>query len=317
MKRQRGVALITALLVVALAATAAVAMVSRQQLDIRRTGNLLELEQVQLYVQGIEDWVGVILRRDRQDGERDHLGEAWATVLPPVPIDGGQLTGFVTDAQSRFNLNNLAQGDDTARQLALDRLRRLLSLLAIDPALAQAVADWVDGDLERQGIGGAEDVEYLGFELPYRAANRKMADVSELLLIQGVTREIYRKLVAPEDGGPPYVTALPVETALNINTVPAARPELIAMLGDGLSAAAVREAVLDARPDEGFDTVDAMLQHAVFGGQTVPKQGLAVQSDYFRLTASVQVGNSFATMHSLLHRANNGVSRTVRRSQGN
>ena len=61
--RQQGVALITALLVVAIAAVAAVSMASRQQLDIRRTGGLLHGEQAWAYVNGAETWARAVLRR--------------------------------------------------------------------------------------------------------------------------------------------------------------------------------------------------------------------------------------------------------------
>ena len=82
-QRQRGVALITALLIVALATIAAVAMASRQQLDVRRTANILDGDQAFFYALGVESWARRILVRDQRDGQIDHPGEDWAQLSTP------------------------------------------------------------------------------------------------------------------------------------------------------------------------------------------------------------------------------------------
>ena len=79
--RQRGVALVTALLVVSLATVAAVAMAVRFQLDMRRTANLLNGEQAYAYAVAAEDWAYVILRRDRKESQHDSLDEDWSTCV--------------------------------------------------------------------------------------------------------------------------------------------------------------------------------------------------------------------------------------------
>ena len=88
-RRQRGVALITALLVVAIAATAATALARQQQLAIQRSSNVLNAEQAWLYALGAETFAHQVLRRDAEDGDSDHPGEGWATLVPPTAIDGG------------------------------------------------------------------------------------------------------------------------------------------------------------------------------------------------------------------------------------
>src|SRR5512139_3840404 len=105
--RSRGVALVMAILVVALAATAAIAMVSRQQFDIRRSSNLLSIEQGLLYQQGIEGWAMQTLRRDRKNNDTDSSADAWAMPLPPLPVDGGKVAGQISDLQGLMNLNNI------------------------------------------------------------------------------------------------------------------------------------------------------------------------------------------------------------------
>lgn len=305
MKRQRGVALITALLIVALATTTAVAMVSRQQYDIRRTGNLLQAEQGWLYVQGIEGWAGEILRRDREDDEVDHLGEEWATILPPIPIDGGVLSGELQDRQGRFNLNNLLRRDGQIDEQALAQFQRLLRALSLEPDLAQALADWLDGDIEPRFPGGAEDDIYLGLERPYRSANGPLYSITELRLLNGMDGESYAALL-------PHVSALPARTRLNVNTASA---EVLMSLHEELSQMDA-EQLIDERGEGGYESVDAFLQHPALAGREIPAQRIGVGSDYFVVRSQVQFGRVLLEYQSLLHRDNKGQTQLVQRAQG-
>ena len=108
---QRGVALVTALLVVSLVTVAAVAMATRQQVDVRRTANLLHGEQAYAHAVSAESWARVVLRRDAKDNDYDVLEDEWATALPPIAVEGGLVSGRVEDRQGRFNLNNLVDSD--------------------------------------------------------------------------------------------------------------------------------------------------------------------------------------------------------------
>jgi general secretion pathway protein K len=313
MRPQRGVALVTALLVVAHATTAAVAMVVSQQVAIRRAGNVLDAEQAYLYLAGLEAWAGQVLRRDRRDGDTDHLGEDWATLLPPIPVDGGQLAGRLEDAQARLNLNNLVGADGAQVAIEMQRLRRLLVVLGLDGALASAVADWLDPDLEPGGMLGAEDDVYLGRTPPYRAANRPMASASELRLVAGFMEAVAEDGRTAYDVVAPFVTALPQRTAVNVNT--AAAP-VLAALADGLTLAD-GEALVAARGEEGYESVQAFLQQDALAGRAVPEEGLAVASSYFLADADAVVGRAAVRMRSTLWRRPDGTCSTVRRSQGN
>lgn len=218
---QRGVALITALLVIALVTAAAVAMATRQQLDIRRTANTLQRDQAYVYAEGAEIMARAVLAKD--DPTIDEKEEHWAQSGVTIPFQGGLLTGTLEDLQGRFNVNNVVKGV-MKYQPDVDRFARLLAILKAksppgddvwknaEPAdLANAVADWIDGDSNVTTPGGAEDSDYLQLERPYRAGNAPMSATSELLLVRGFTPAIYREVA-------PYVTALPDRTLLNVNT---------------------------------------------------------------------------------------------------
>lgn len=321
MRRQRGVALITALLVVAIATTAAVAMAVRQQVDIRRTGNVLDGDQAYLYVFGVEDWAGQVLRRDREDNSVDHASEDWATQLPAMPVDGGQLAGALEDLQGRFNVNNLIK-DGQADPAAVQQFRSLLAALGLSFELGDALVDWIDTDLEPTIPAGAEDPVYLGRERPYRAANRPMADITELRLVAGFTEPPPVEMATacrsePRPARTIYdviagcLSALPETTPINVNTAPL--PVLMSLSSELTEADA--QALADARGEEGFDSVDAFLQHEALAGRNIEAGALAVATRYFQLNAQVMVGRATLRTRSTLWRADNGATQVLSRAQ--
>ena len=121
MRRQRGVALITVLLVVALVTVVCAALLLRQQLAIRSTGNQLLVRQAQYYAEGGELVAKALLRRDMSEGQVDHLAEAWANPRLRFPLDeGGELRLRIEDLSGRFNLNSLSVSGEAG---VVNRLR--------------------------------------------------------------------------------------------------------------------------------------------------------------------------------------------------
>jgi general secretion pathway protein K len=302
--RHSGVALISALLVVALATVAAVSMASRQHVDIRRTANLLDADQSFLYELGAEGWGAQILARDRQDNQVDHLGEDWATLLFPISVPGGTIAAAIEDMQGRFNINSLVE-EGKVSEIALSRFRRLLELHELDPAIADAVLDWIDQDIDLRFPAGAEDDAYLNATPPYRTGNAPMASTSELRLVKGVTREAYEVLA-------PLLSALPTATPVNVNT--ASVPVLMA-LADGITESDAA-ALVDARGDAGYASVDDFVRQDALAGRKITAEGLAVASDYFMVRAEAKIGRAQVHMNSLLRRDAGGQVSVVWRSRG-
>ena len=303
--RQRGVALLTVLLVVFLASTAAVGLASLQALSVRRQTLFLHQQQARYYVLGAEAWAARILARDRADNATDSPDEDWAIIPPALPVEGGMLHGRIQDLQGRFNLNSLLV-EDAVDPAQLAYLRRILEALELNPTLADAIADWLDPDQETRFPGGAEDSEYVAAEVPYLAANRPFASVSELRLVRGVDAEVYRRLA-------PLVSALPGEAGLNLNT--AAAPLLAALVVEVLPLSLVGEGE-DLAEREPLPSVDQFLATATLAEPPVDPARLAVASRYFLLSAEAEVGSARATLKSVLERADNGATHAVRRSFG-
>lgn len=292
--RQQGVALIMAIMAVSLASIAAVAMATRQQIDIRRAENVLNMEQVNMYIYGGEAWAGRVLTEDFKNNKTDTRSDIWAKVLPPVPVEGGQISGSVEDLQARFNLNSLILSANPA--LAKQRFERLLDNLGLSRGLADSLVDWLDGDFDVTLPDGAEDGEYLGkTSLPYRAANRPLAHVSELLLIKGFSQEAYEILL-------PFVCAINADTAININT---AAKEVIHALAKDLDDSEI-ESLLEAQDKDGFDNMNDFTGHSAFAGKGLSPEGLSLSSQYFFLTSNVLIGRARQQIESLLYRENSG-----------
>ena len=298
--RQRGVALVTALLVVSLATVAAVAMVTRLQVDMRRTGNLLNGEQAYAYAIAAESWAYVILRRDQKESDYDSLEEDWATALPPIAVEGGFVNGQIEDLQGRFNINNLIEdeGEPTDAEAAVNAgelayFKRLLELLELVPALAPALLDWLDADINTRFPDGAEDEAYLLLDTPYRAANRPIVSISELRLVKGFTREVLAVLE-------PHITALPEATVININT---ATPIVLQALHKELNSSGVEQLITD-RGEDGYEDVDTFLAHDALAGLELDIE-VDTTSDWFNVLTASSVGRGQAQLESLFRRGDN------------
>jgi general secretion pathway protein K len=303
---QRGVALITAVLMVALATMLAVDVGFRGFLDQRRSGTLLAMDQAMQVALGAEAWAADFLKQDLQDSQTDHLGETWARPLPPLPIDGGSVEGRLEDMQGRFNINNLVNPDGTTNPEAVKQLERLFAMLEIEPGWASAVADWVDMDTQPGFPDGAEDSVYTGQDPPHLAANMPVTRVSEIMVIPGFGAERYLRVR-------PFLAALPVGTPLNVCTAPGM---VLDALTEGSREFGLNPQDLATRRQEAcFPTLEDLRGALGDAAYTELKNSLTESSSYFRATAWVTIGTTQFTLYSLLARGPGSI-RPVLRSFG-
>ncbi|WP_339907955.1 type II secretion system minor pseudopilin GspK [Pseudomonas guineae] len=295
MSQQRGMALITVLLVVAVVTVVSAGIIARQQLSIRSSANQLHVRQAWHYALGGETLAKAILQRDLREGDPrapvDHPGEAWATPRAPFALEeGGALRVQISDPSGRFNLNSLLR-QGQPNEAAVAQFRRLLLGLQIEAPYAERLLDWLDADDQPSGGYGAEDNQYLLAQPAYRAGNRELTDVSELRLLLEMTEADYQRLQ-------PYVSTLPADAPLNVNTASA---RVLASLAEGLSLSRAQSLVA-ARGGEGYRDVSSFL--AQLNGLQVQSQALAVGSEYFQVLSEVSVGERRQVLRSTLQRAN-------------
>lgn len=303
-RRQQGVALILALLIVALAAMIATRLFTTTGADLGRSESQARLLDAELLAQGMEDFALVLLKRDLDLGDGvDTRNDQWARTLPPLPVPGGRVGGALIDLDGRFNLNSLMRpnGPDP---VAKARLARLLAALKLDVGLVDVIVDWIDTD-NQVSPQGAEDLDYLRANPPYRAANRPFVHISELLRVQGIDRDAYR-LLAPE------VSALPAGGGLNINTLSIAG---IMSLADGISPDLAKRLWRGGQMQYRSitDFVDELTRAGVILDPAA-LQDFKVTSSYFVARADVELVDRNFRFYSLLQRTAAG-GRVLQRAQ--
>lgn len=295
MKRQRGIALITAILVVSIASIAATAVLLSAHGAVRRSANLFESEAAWWYAQGLESWGISILQRDAQETEIDALNEVWAQPVEALPVDQGLVRGSITDLQGRYNVNNLISNDAEAWRLIFQRL--LGCLEGVDAfaseGLVQAITDWLDADDQQTFPGGAEDLTYMNLQPPYRAANQPITSITELQAVQSMSAEIYAALR-------PHITALPVAqgpTLINLNT--ASLPVLCALSQDGLSPAL--QTFEEERLELPLENLEQVNERKLFSADFEPQRA-TVSSQYFLINGEAFIGTGRVSLYSVVAR---------------
>ena len=318
--RQSGVALITALVITAIAVSLAATLAYRQQVAIRLSGNLSALEQAYQYAAGMEDWAGIILQNDLKDNNIDTLDDDWATLIPPIPIPGGQMNGQLFDLHGRININEVVEtvnenGQNVQRPDAvqIERLKILFARLKLpDPSqLVDNLVDWVDKN-DQENNSGVESSYYKTLEQPYLAANAPLVSRSELRLIKG-----FNGTFVDEEGKEesilkkisPFITTLPRRIAVNVNTAPF---EVLYALGN-IDESQVRDAITD-REETPFPNVNDFVKSlAIQNAEDFPVNRLSVNSEYFLLQGLVQIGRVRVFINSVIHRDDSGRTRVISR----
>jgi general secretion pathway protein K len=295
-RAQRGVAVVTAILVVAVAASAATYMLSQQSATLNQAALVMARAQADSYAHAGLDWARGILAEDARISAIDTPAEIWARPIAGLPVDRALVAGAIADAQARFNLNNLVK-DGRASEADMQVLVRLLESLQLDPGLAQAVLDWIDADSDLAGPSGAEDPYYLGLARPHRGANQPLAQVEELYRVRGFDARAVEKLR-------PFVTALPVRAAVNANTASA---EVLAAILPELSPGEMRELAASraARPFKDKADIAARAKKAA---PAAIDAHLDVKSGHFLVQVAVAQDDVQVALEALVSRAAAGAS---------
>jgi general secretion pathway protein K len=275
------VAIIMALLLTTLAITIVASLFWQQQVQVRAIENQRLQLQKQWILRGALDWASLILRDDARYSSVDTLDEPWAAPLAETHLDqyvengradsdaaNTTLSGSISDAQARLNLNNL-RSNNTIDPAAVSTFARLLTLLNLDPALAQATADQMTpGDHSEQGIGYIQ--------------------VDDLLTVPGLTPALLEKIK-------PYVIFLPGSTPVNVNTAPV---QVIAAIFELPLADA--STLIEKRKTAAFRDLADVSNH--LPNQTFNVANLSVNSSYFLVNGKVRMNRARLDMQALLQR---------------
>jgi general secretion pathway protein K len=304
--RQRGIAMLVAILLVALGTIIAADVAYKSAMSARRGTATLSFDEALLISEGAEAFAAYGLRTVMQmskpgaGGTIDvYAAQPWAQPVGPLEVvPGVTLEANLEDLQGRFNLNWLvsftAPTVGKPDQAAVDVFKNLLQQpqIQVDPKWADMVVDWIDRDTQPQ-TQGAEDSLYLGQNPPYLAANQYITSISELLALPGFGRENYEKVA-------PYLAALPPETKLNICTAKG-------LVLDAFNIGATQWKDEDALAKNRATAPGCFPTKTDYGNSfadqtkyTAVSNRLQTTSNYFRLSSLVTIGTAEFNLYSLL-----------------
>lgn len=301
MKRERGIALLAAIVILAIATTIAVGIQFRNSLAMMRGigGNNVELT---LQAQGAAEALAAYVLADDANGSNsqiDHRGERWASALGPEEVfDGVAIGGQLQDLDGRFNLNSLVDDSGVKDPVAYEIFERLLRSLDVPVDVADKLVDYIDTDQQPEP-GGGEDSLYTSLSPPSRTPNRPIVRVSELRALAGFSAENYAKLQ-------PFVSALPRnERSVNLCT---ASGELLDAMSNQALWSKNQATLISQRKSGCYPKVQDF--QGLFGANPQDLQKIQNRikenSAYFELRSIVTVGNQSFALYSLMLRSSGG-----------
>ena len=217
---QGGVALITVLLVFAIATVIAGRIVERNFVDIRRMERHMVYVQTWQYALAGEAFARQVLHTEFADVQplrADAVAEQPGLVYKMTEtFEQGELDISIFDLQARFNINNLVGGTEEDNNRARLQFGRLLQGLFVEPKAVEALLNW--DDVHTAPRLGSEPAP--GHAHSWSSSNWLITHLSELYSLDEIDRETIITLM-------PYLCALPPPVAVNENTAP--EPVLLAM----------------------------------------------------------------------------------------
>lgn len=317
---ERGAALLTVLLLVAVIAVLAATALEKMRIATRLAGNGVAIDQARGYALAAETLattrIDALLA---QANARVTLAGGWSGRPVQLPVPGGSASATVTDGGNCFNLNGLVKPAGTtlvAQPAAIAQFERLMQLLGVPvqsgAGIAAATADWIDSD-DVALPGGAEDNAYRSGATPYRTGNAMMADISELRAVKGMTPAIFARIRR-------HVCVLPraEPSRINVNTLLPEQAVLIAMLLPGTLSVDRARALLLERPAQGFSSAFEFWKLPARNGITPDQEAatqVAVTTGWFALRVKVELGGTELIETALID-ARRAPSRLVSRAWG-
>lgn len=308
--------MMTAIVLVALAAVLAVGIAFSSAMSARRAAAVFSVEQGLLYAEAAEAVAAYVLREDKN--QQDTPAESWTQPYGPIEITPEiVLRAQLEDQAGKFNLNSMIDQTGTIDQFAVAQFEYLLEILKLDKRWAALFADWIDLDQNAEPQGG-EDSLYSAQTPPYLSSRLPITSISELLQLPEFGRERF-KLLAP------FVTALPPGTLLNLCTAPG---EVLDAFYSAASGSLVIQYSNNAEPFKANRASNPNSGSPCFPTQQDFKAGLsgkpgaeterrvAERSSYFRLYSWVSIGTARFTLYSLMYRDGQNQVRPVLRTYG-
>lgn len=287
---ERGSAIISAMLIVALVAIIVSSLLYQHQILINQIENHLAYNQSRIIADAAFEWSRIVLLEDAKLGNIDHLKEIWTTKIPATEFENGRVEGSIIDQQAFCNLNNLMGVKDNQDE-TVQNFKSIINTFGGHGNIIDALVDWIDKDYEVTPLGGAEDGFYLTQSIPYRSANQALTELGNLTRVAGFNEEIIYNLSK-------YCVTLPEPTPININTT---TPDVIKLSFPALSVLDI-ESIMTQRNIRPFDNVEDMMKLLGNTATKINKSSLSVSSHYFLVNTKIYFGKTTMRATALLKR---------------
>jgi general secretion pathway protein K len=303
--RQRGVALITVLLIVVILVAVVIELNRSSRADIYDAANLSD--GIKLSYISKSGFYGAATLIAQSDQDYDTLRDDWArmeqiSMQSSALFPDGYFIATAEDEGGKIPLNKLVSGVEYNPAIK-EMLARLLSQpeFALDErqvaGIVDSIKDWIDED-EITTDAGAESSYYSSLNPPYRAKNAPFDCIEELLMVKGITKEIYYG-TKEKPSLAAYVTA-DSDGLININTAPAM---VLRSLADGITPETADE-LARYRAQEGVNLSGYLWYKELPGmsGITIPPELLTVKSNYFKINSTGKINGMTKTTSGIVRR---------------
>jgi len=297
-RRQRGAAVLMALVVATLATLIVSGLFWRQFVLLRTIENQQLIVQSRMLMAGALDWARAMLREDLMRSSHDGLDEFWAKGLAETRLDQlgesstlaaqASIAGSIEDAQSRLNLRNLVGDEGDIVEGELEALKRLCDLLGVSEVSAELIALRMREAFAPPPTGDSPGTD------PVAARPLPPVLSTDIAAIPGLSAEAAAALA-------PYLVVLDAnKTRLNVNTATA---EAIAAR-IGISLARARAVVAQRERISHFVNVGNFRSYVGEAGSTgAGDDSVATTSSYFFVRGQIRLARADIRMEALVRRS--------------
>lgn len=285
--KDKGAAILTALLIVAIASAISTMLILRERIAIQRTSLIINADKMYLYTQlSVAEAQAYLIHSLKKN--RTHLkAEIWPHHLNQIKIPDGVVETTIEDEEAKFNVNNLQNKIYQSRFLKL--LRTILHDDDTDKLkkLSDALAAWI-----APNPSPTFDSIYQNLNPPYNSAHRPLVSISELRLVDGFSQKMFNKLQ-------PYLAALPGTTPININSASAT---VMTCLGDAIGEDLTKQLVLYRQEHEGFKTLAEFTGYPGISNYNLQENDITLYSDFFMIHTEIKLDRQDLHIYSLVKR---------------
>ena len=305
-QNNRGIALITVILIVGILVAVVIELNRSSRADIYDAANLSD--GIKLTYIAKSGFYGAAALLTNSQNSYDTLRDDWAKAdllseKSASLFTDGYFIATIEDEAGKIPLNNLVNGKEYNAAIK-EILVRLLSQpeFGLDERkvaeIVDSIKDWIDGDEEVTGYG-AESYYYASLDPPYEAKNAPLDCIEELLMIKGITKEIFNG-TKEKSALAGYVTA-DSDGLININTAP---KMVLRALSDGINAE-LADKMDEYRRKEGNDLSNPQWYKQVPGmaDVTIPPELITVKSNYFKIISVGKMKNMLQSLSGVVKRS--------------